>query len=298
MAGKLFAKHVVRKIFLEDWGLKLTALVITLGLWFGVTGLSSPTTKRLTVPLNLSVSSSTQITNTPREEVDIEISGDKRTIEQLNRNDLVATVDLTDRASGEQIVALSPDTVFVSLPQGVKVVEVAPSRIAVTLEAVDEKEIVVKVVTKGSIAAGREVYSVVAQPTSIRVRGPASVVRELELVQTDAIDLANAREDFTARRIAVNSPNPQAVVLNTFVDVAFRIGEKRIERSFTIPVTDLDGKTASFVIYAPRTVLAQIKTDDIKVEMILNEKGEEVPQVILPTELTDVTEVRRLRVNP
>ena len=58
---KLFAKHVVRKVFLEDWGLKLTALVITLALWFGVTGLSTPTTKRFTVPLNLSISSDAQI---------------------------------------------------------------------------------------------------------------------------------------------------------------------------------------------------------------------------------------------
>ena len=39
MAAALWAKHVIKKLFLEDWALKLIALTITLGLWFGVTGL-------------------------------------------------------------------------------------------------------------------------------------------------------------------------------------------------------------------------------------------------------------------
>ena len=60
---KLFAKHIVRKIFLEDWALKLLALVITLALWLGVTGLSTPTKTRVTVPLVPSISNSAEITN-------------------------------------------------------------------------------------------------------------------------------------------------------------------------------------------------------------------------------------------
>jgi hypothetical protein len=56
--NQLILKHLVRKAFLEDWLLKLTALVITLGLWFGVTGLGTPITKRFTVPLVPSISSS------------------------------------------------------------------------------------------------------------------------------------------------------------------------------------------------------------------------------------------------
>ena len=52
--NRLFVKHIARKIFLEDWPMKVVALVITLALWLGVTGLSTPTTQRLTgVPLSL-----------------------------------------------------------------------------------------------------------------------------------------------------------------------------------------------------------------------------------------------------
>ena len=298
MARTLFAKHVIRKLFLEDWGLKLTALVVTFGLWFGVTGLSTPTTKRLTVPLIPSISNNAEITNTLIQDVDIVISGDKRKLDQINKSDLAATLDLTDVAPGDRVVSLTPENVSVALPQGIKLVEIAPSRIAVNLEAVEEKEIEVNAVTTGVPATGYEIYVASVLPPKIRVRGPASIIKMLDYVQTDAIDVAGRKEGFAANQIAVTSPNPKAAVLNTVVDVVFSIGEKRIERPFAAPVAGVPGKTATFIIFGPRTLLQKIKADEFKVEMILNDNGEEVPHVILPAELQDLAEVRNLKLKP
>jgi len=295
---KLFAKHIVRKIFLEDWAMKLTALVITFGLWFGVTGLSTPTTKRFTVPLIPSTSNNAGITNTLIQDVDIVISGDKRKIDQINRNELTAMLDLTDVPPGDRVVSLTPDNVFVPLPQGIKLVEIAPTRIAVNLEAFEEKEIEVKTVTTGVPAAGFEIYSTSAMPAKIKVRGPASIVKILDYVQTDAIDITGRKAAFTANQIAVTSPNPKAAVLNTVVDVAFSIGEKRIERAFTMPVSGLPGKAASFTVYGPKTLLQKVKPEDLKVEMILNIDGEEAPRVTLPPALQDLAEVKNLKLKP
>lgn len=297
MTGRVWAKQVVRKVFFEDWGLKLIALAITLGLWFGVTGSSTPTTKRFTIPLNLSISSNAQIVNSPLQEIEIEVSGDKRRVEQINRSELAASLDLTDVAPGERVVLLSGETVFVALPQGVKLVEVAPSRIAVNLEAVEEKDFEVKTVTAGEPAAGYEVYTSSALPSSVRVRGPASIVQTLEYVQTDKINLTGKNADFTAKQIPVVAPNPKAAVLNTFVDVVFKIGEKRIERTFTVPTTGIgvagSGKTATFAIYAPRSLLSRTKPEAFKVEI----NGEGEPQVTLPPELVNLAEIRKLRLN-
>jgi YbbR domain-containing protein len=294
---KLFVKHIVRKIFLEDWAIKLTALVITLGLWFGVTGLSTPTIKRLTVPLNLSISNNAEVTNV-QADVEIVISGDKRKIDQINKSDLSATLDLTDVPPGDRVVSLTPDNVSVTLPQGVKLIEVLPIRIPVKLEAVEEKEIEVAAKTMGKPAPGYEIYSMSVSPPKIKVRGPADFVRVLKFVETDTIDLAGKKEEFTARQIPVSVTNPNATVLNTVVDVYFRIGERRIERTFTVPVAGLAGKTASFTVFCPRTLLSRMRADVFKVEMVLNDKGEETPEVILPAELQGFTEVRRLRLNP
>ncbi len=292
MAGQLWTKHLVRKIFLEDWGLKLIALAVTLGLWFGVTGLSTPTTKRFTVPLNPSISNNAEITNTLIPEVDIVVSGDKRKIDQINKSDLAATLDLTEVTPGERVMSLTPENVYVALPQGIKLIEVQPSRIPVRLEAVEEKEVEVKVQTKGNPAEGYEVYSSSALPPKIRVRGPASFTKTLDFVETDKIDLAGKKAEFTAKQIPVSVANPNAAVLDTVVDVYFRIGEKRIERQFSLPVSGSPGRSAGFMIYGPRTLLSKARVDAFKVEI----SNDGTPQVVVPAELQDLVEIKNLNV--
>lgn len=291
---RLKFSHILRTIFIDDWAIKLTALVITFGLWFGVTGLSTPTTKRLTVPLVPSISNNIEITSSPIQEVDIVVSGDKRKIDQINRNDLVASLDLTDIAPGDRVISLSPDNVSVALPQGVRLDEVQPSRIAVKLEAVEEKEIAVRAQTSGSVEAGFEVYSVAVLPPRIRVRGPAGFISTLEFIDTDSIDLTGKHEDFTARQVPVGIENPKASVLNTVVDVFFRIGERRVERLFNVSIPGSEDKTATFTLYGPRRMLSNLRADSFGFEAA-NEGANEY-NLILPAEIRDRVELRSLSV--
>ena len=286
---------------MEDWMLKLTALVITFALWFGVTGLSTPTTKRFSIPLMPSIATNVEIVNTPREEVDIVVSGDKRRVDQISRSDLVATLDLRDIAPGDWVISLSPENVAVTLPQGVKLVEVQPNSIPINLEVVEEKNVDVKVVLSGNLAPGYEVYSANALPAKIRVRGPASFVRSLESVETDPVDVAGRDRDFTARQVPVGVANPKASVLDTVVDVIFRVGERRIERTFSIPmsgfplpIAGIEGKTAFFTIYGPRTAVQAAIESDFRIEPSSADGGQ--PQVVLPPELENIAEVRKLAI--
>ena len=64
-----------------------------------------------------------------------------------------------------------------------------------------------------------------------------------------------------------------------------RIGEKRAERQISVPVPGTTGKTATAILYGPKTVLAKIKPADIKVEIIKDESGNEVPRFDLPPEI-------------
>lgn len=292
---KLFFKHIVRKIFFEDWALKLIALVITFGLWLGVTGLSTPTTKRITVPLVPSISNNIEITNTPIEAVDIVISGDKRRIGQINPADLSASLDLTDVAPGDRVVSLTPENVYVALPQGIRLDEVQPSRIVIKLEAVEEREIEVRAQTTGEPAAGYEVYNTSVLPPKIRVRGPAGFIRTLDFVETGTIDISGRKEDLTARQVPVSVANPKAAVLNTVVDVYFRIGERRVERRYSIAVPGSPTRTASFTIFGPRSLLSQTRPDAFKLVDIDPDQGDE-PRLILPPELQDRVEVRDLMI--
>ncbi len=234
---QIFVRRLFRRVFLEDWLTKVVALVITLALWLGVTGLRAPTTARLrSVPLNIRVSNDTEITNSPVQEVDLVINGDKRKIEQFNQRDLIVSLDLTDTAAGDRIVQISPENVNVELPTGVRLEEIQPNKIAVKIEKVEEREIAVKAETEGNLAENFEIYSETITPETVRVRAPESYIKSLDSVSTEKISIENGREDFTAKQVALNLVNPKATLLDATVDVSFKIGEKRVERLFSIPV--------------------------------------------------------------
>ena len=296
----LWFKHILGKIFLEDWLMKLVALVITFALWVGVTGLSKPTQQRMSgIPLTLRFSNNTEVTNSPIQEVDIVISGDKRKIDQINKNDLIISLDLTDVQPGDRVIQLTPENVSISLPTGIKLDEIQPRRIAVKLEPVEEKEVAVNAVTDGEVPDGLEIYSETITPQKIRVRGPASYIKSLTSVTTDKIDLTNKGADFTAKQVSVNVSNPKATLLDTAVDVAFRIGEKRIEKTFLAQVKDpLKAETrkkAVVILFGAKSLLNNVRPDDLRVE-IGYDPDILTPRLILPAALEGKVEIRKVKV--
>ncbi len=290
-ARMLWLKHIIKKIFLEDWLMKLVALAITLALWLGVTGLSTPTTQRLTsVPLSLRFSNNIEVTNSPIQEVDLVVTGDKRRLAQIKKEELSVSMDISDVIPGDRVISLTPETVAVSLPTGVKLDEIQPSRIAVRIEAVEEKEIAVRAEINDDVPEGYEVYPETISPPRVRVRGPANFIRSLSFVSTEPIDLTNRVADFTAKQVPVSVSNPKAAVVETtVVDVAFRIGEKRIERVYSIPVEG--GKRASVVLIGGKSLFENVRTESLHVEI----GGDNEPRVILPPALDGKVEIRSVK---
>jgi len=290
-------RRLLRRVFLEDWMTKAIALFITVALWLGVTGLRAPTTARFrSVPLNLRVSNNIEITNSPVQEVDLVITGDKRRIDQLNPRDLVVSLDLTDVLAGERTVQIAPENVSVELPTGVRLEEVQPNRIAVKLEAVGEREITVRAETEGAVAENYEIYNRVISPLKVRVRGPESFIKSLDSISTEKINLENRREDFIVRQVALNVVNPKVTLLDTVVDVNFRVGEKRIERMFTVPVQG-ETKSAAVILYGGRSVLESLRTEDLQVVTVKTETGESSLNLDLPLEIRGRVEIRKLKIN-
>lgn len=296
---QVFFRRLFRRIFLEDWLLKLIALAITMALWMGVTGLRAPTTVRLkNITLNTRISNDMEITNTPAREVDVVVTGDKRRVDRLNPNDLVISVDLSDVKPGDRTVQLTPETVNLELPSGIKLEEIQPNKIAVRLENVAEREIEVKPEIEGSVAEGFEIYSQTVVPATVRVRGAESFVKSLDSISTDRINIENQRENFTVRQIGLNVANPNVTVLDGIVDVIFRIGERRVERMFVLPVeTESGTKRASVVLYGARSVIENIQAESLQVQLSKSETGETIPQLVFPSELQDKIEIRRIKLS-
>jgi YbbR domain-containing protein len=291
---KLYFKNILRKVFLEDWLMKLVALVITFALWVGVTGLSQPAVQRMNgIPLALRYSENVDVTSTV-EELNIVISGDKRNIDQIKKDDLIVSLDLTGVPAGDRVVQLTPDTISLPLPNGIRIDEITPRQITVKIEPLEIKEVPVNPVTSGQVAEGFEVYGQTVNPPKIHVRGPANLVRPLALVTTDKIDLTDKNADFTAQQVSINLSNSAKITpLESVVEVAFRIGERRVERSFSVPVKDDPKRKMNVVLYGGRSLFENVKPEDFSVEMVKDGAGTEKPTVILPSQLVERVEIRK-----
>src|SRR6185503_4050063 len=131
---------LLRRIFLEDWSLKLLSLAIALVLWLVVTGQNEPVTAHVNVQLNFIRPQLFEISNDPPRTVDVMLTGSRNKLDDLTALDLVATVDLSDQHPGERVLRLA-DKAVISLPQGVKVDGFQPSAIPIRLEPIIERQV-------------------------------------------------------------------------------------------------------------------------------------------------------------
>ena len=292
---KEFFLALVERIFLRDWGTKLLALAITLAIWFGVTG-QSVTRRIRNVHVNYLQSNEMQITNEPIHEVEITITGDKQKIDRLKAEDLVISADLSVIQPGDKLVQLLPETVSLDLPNGVKLDEVQPNKIAVKLEKILEREIEVKADFEDSLPEGLEVYAKTVEPTKVRVRGPESIVKSLDSISTEKISLENRKTDFVAKQLGLNLVNSKVTMLDSIVDVTVKIGEKRVERTFRVtPKTGIEMTVLNVVLLGTHSILDKIKPEDIQISLEKSADGKFVPTAILPPELQGKVEIKSIK---
>ncbi len=298
---RVLAGHILKKIFLEDWAMKLVALAITFALWLGVTGLSEVGSDRYSVPLSIRVSENAEITNEPNPLVEIRVGGDKRRLGQIRERDLRVSIDLTELEPGDHVVNLTPQNVTAfDLPTGVKLEDIQPNKINVRLEIVSTKELPVRVRTRGELAEGFEMAAEpTVNPATIRVRGPASIVGTLTEISTELVDIANRKSEFFERQVSLTTGNASRVaILDSAVDIRFRIREIRTERVFLRPIDGPDGRNATVILFGPRSVINAIKPEQLTVTATKNTNGAEAAQLTLPSELQTVVEIRQVRLRP
>lgn len=279
-------EKLLRRIFLEDWSLKLLSLAIAIVLWLLVTGQNQPVTAHLNVQLNFIRPQALEISNDPPRTVDVMLTGSRNKLDDLTSLDLVATVDLTDQRAGERVLRLA-DKATITLPQGIKVDGYQPSAIPIRLEEVVDRQVNVEPKLEGKPADGYEVYSVYPNKGSIAVRGPASHVNALQKVMTESIWLAGHKESFTAKTVAIDVPDPKVDLLEPVVSVNIEIGERRIEKNFSgVSVTTADGSkvqpaTTSVTLLGGASLINSLKPEEVKIILDANLQPQlEIPEAL------------------
>lgn len=278
-------EKLARKIFLEDWSLKLLSLAIALVLWLVVTGQNEPVTAHVNVQLNFIRPPSLEISNDPPRTVDVMLTGSRSKLDDLTSLDLVATVDISDQRSGERVLRLA-DKAQIPLPQGVKVDGFQPSAIPVRLEPIVERQVTIEAKLDGEVAEGYEIYAVRPNKGSVTVRGPESRVVALQKVVTESILLGGQKESFTASNVAIDMPDPKVDLVDPVVSVDVEIGERRVERSFSgVAASAADGNqvqpsTGAVTLLGPASMVESLKPEELKIIVDGNGSRLELPPAL------------------
>jgi YbbR domain-containing protein len=217
----------LRRIFVEDWSLKLLALAITLGLWFVVTGQRTPITRQFRgVQLNFHVPTGIEIGNDPPAEVAIMVSGPQSDLERINPRDLAANVDITDRKPGQRVIQLIPGRTQIALPDGVRLEAIEPATVSLKLEPNTLRELPVEPRLEGTLPDEFELGRVTITPDKVKVRGPASHVFALQKVPTETISIEGRRANFDVPEAAIYIADQKVDALET-VSVHIEITQRR-----------------------------------------------------------------------
>jgi YbbR domain-containing protein len=251
------AERWLRRIFVEDFKLKLLALGITLVLWFAVTGQKRPSTKRLPgVQLSYMHSDGLAISNDPPPRVDITVSGSKDEIDQLNPSNLLATVVIGDNGTGNRVVRLTKDVVKIEqLPSTVRIDAFQPAIVSVRLEPRVDRQVDVSPKFEGKIPDGYELGSISVSPVKVRLRGPASIVSGIKEVNTESIVLDGKTASFDLNQVAVDVPNEKIEVLDSIVQVHVEVIPRPVQKTFKNVPMEGSPHVASLKVTAPHAII-------------------------------------------
>jgi YbbR domain-containing protein len=229
--------NFIRKILLENWAIKLTAVILAFFLWLAVRG-DRNVERIISVPLEIQIPRDMEITNQRPSFVEVTVRGAPANIGFGLAGPPAYTINIESAGEGTHEVPLSPGNVRFPATSGLEVVRISPPRITLVLEQTVTEEVpLVLPPPRGEPAPGFEVYKVSYWPTQIRISGPRSRVARMKQVNAAPVSVAGLNQSlrtFTNLVIEDHSvrPNPSGPV-----EVNVEVGVRREPRTIAgIPV--------------------------------------------------------------
>jgi YbbR domain-containing protein len=186
----------IRTILLDNWGIKLVSLGLSLTLWFYVTS-KGKTEMTLTVPLELrNIPQDMAVVGDVTGTLEVRFQGQERVLRDITTGKKVACIiDLSMTRVGENTVRISPDDI--KRPAGVTVTHLSLSEVRVKLAPLVRKTFRLKPVLYGTPAAGYRLTRTTVTPPRVTVEGPENLMTVLGSLQTMPIDIQGAKETLT-----------------------------------------------------------------------------------------------------
>jgi len=190
----------------RDWGIRLLALGIAIGVWFNASVEDRLVSSEKLVEANVSYNRPRGfVVLDPVRNVNVRLIGSKKAIRQLNPYMVDVQVDLSQRQDGPVTISLGQDNVLA--PDGLDVVSIEPNTIQVELEREVTQRLPVVPDLIGSPPAGTVFDEPEVFPNQVLVTGPESQFLKVQSLSTAPIDVTGHLSTFE-ETVAVVPPNP------------------------------------------------------------------------------------------
>ena len=178
----------------EYTGLKIVSVALAVVLWMMVSSQRASVERGLRIPLELqNLPDNLEMVEPPPESVDVRVRGTADTLGRISPGDLVAAVDLSAAQPGRRLFHLSPERV--KAPFAVAVTQVAPSSVAIRFEPSATRIVPVLPSVEGEPAPGFIVGRIAADPPTVEIVGPESLLRRVTEAITEPLWVGSARAD-------------------------------------------------------------------------------------------------------
>lgn len=213
----------MKQIIFDNLGLKVSAVLIAVFLWFFVTS-QGQSEISLEVPLEFKdIPAELGIAGSTAKAVTLTMRGQERFMKSLNASDLRVFLDLGKAKPGEIVYPVNKEDV--KLPFAMTVTNVTPPSVRVKLEEITLKTIPVQPQLLGSPEQGA-VLSIVVEPRTAVIRGLKSELKKINMIRTEPLDISHISGTITEELdLDTSGTNIKADILK--VKVKITVAEKK-----------------------------------------------------------------------
>ena len=203
-------KLTLKGVLLRNFWPKMITLSLVIVCWLVIT-VKQGGVVALTVPIKFhNLPDDVVLVNSSPDEVDVQLNVFSSLVSSPKQMDIVADINLAKVKEGTNTLPIRTDDF--QLPLGVIVTGVNPSVVKVTTDHKIRKSLKVKVRTVGSLRARERIRQIKADPATVLVEGPATMLNQLNDVETESLDITTIRQSTVIEK-PLQRPAPLVRVL-------------------------------------------------------------------------------------
>ncbi len=233
----------------KNWVLKLLSLFFALFLWYFVVG-EDKVDMNVTIPVEIvNLPRDLVISNQFKKQLEVTVSGQRSLIRGITSQHISRTIDLSKATPGTVVIQNQPDSI--SLPRGLSILRVQPPNLTLLVDRLIKKELPIKPILIGMVHKNYTLLSVAADPPTLEISGPQSLLGPEQNLITNPIDI-NGLDQSAVKQVPLALKTEIANLIGEpVVAVRLNIVELKQEMKFTdIPIEfDITEGRQTEVIY-------------------------------------------------